>query len=173
MASPPAGEAPPTLSHPLPPPPVHKLRQTPPHGRPEFPLISPERDPSAAATPSPRHLLASVHGGDAIGGAAKPHWKMGGGREDATMVVGREKRRSGSGGRPRGRRWHRWKRWRGWQDFYTPLTDKLLCFFSINFRAVKDGVVTICAHAGGWVGGWEGWGGLGGKIRVKESEAGG
>lgn len=53
-----------------------------------------------------------------------------------------------------GRGWHRWKRWRGWQDFYTPLTDKLLCFFfSINFRAVKDGVVTICTYAGGWVGG--------------------
>lgn len=144
MASSPAGEAPPTLFHPLPPPPVHKPRQTPPHGGPEFPLISRERDPSTAAAAtatSPQHLV----------GAAKPHWKMAGGREDATMVVGREKRRSGSDGRPRGRRWHRWKLWRGRQDFYTPLTDKLLCFFSINFGAVKDGVVTICTYAGGWV----------------------
>lgn len=28
-------------------------------------------------------------------------------------------------------------------------------------------------HVFRWVGGWEGWEGLGGKIRVKESEAGG
>lgn len=114
---------------------------------PAFLLISGELDPSAAAA-SPQRPLTVVHGGDAIAATVAPHWKMGRGRED-TMVVGREKRRLGSVGRPRGRRW---EQWRDRRTFVLISLTSFSAFFSIQFRAVKDGVVTICTYAGGWWG---------------------